>query len=47
MAIRTNGEKRGLLFGDFIVAAYEAWGRRRAKGLAVSAKLVELHGGLI
>ena len=34
------------MFGDFIVAAYEAWGRRRAKGLvrlAVNAHLVEFH----
>lgn len=47
MAINTNVRKRGLVFGDFIVAAYEAWGRRRSKGLvrlAVNARLVEFHG---
>jgi hypothetical protein len=47
MAIRTNGKKRGLVFGDFIVAAYEMWGKRRAKGhvrLAVNAQLVAFHG---
>ena len=47
MAIRTNGKKRGLVFGDFIIAAYEARGRRRAKELvrlAVNAKLVDFHG---
>jgi hypothetical protein len=47
MALKTNVRNRRLVFGDFIVAAYEAWGRRRAKGLvrlAVNAQLVEFHG---
>ncbi len=36
-----------MTFGDFIAAAYRAWGRRRAKGLvwlAVNARLVEFRG---
>jgi hypothetical protein len=43
----TSGKKKGLTFGDFIAAAYRAWGRRRAKGLvrlAVNAGLVEFRG---
>ena len=47
MSITTNRKKRMLLFGDFIVAAYRAWGRRRAKGLvwlAVNARWVEFRG---
>ena len=47
MTIKTNCKKRGLRFGDFIAAAYRAWGRRRAKGfvrLAVNAHLVVFRG---
>jgi hypothetical protein len=47
MTTRTKGKKRALTFGDFIAAAYRAWGRRRAKGLvwlAVNARLVEFQG---
>jgi hypothetical protein len=47
MTVRTNTRKRGLVFGDLIVAAYEAWGKRRASGyvrLAVNAQLVEFRG---
>ena len=36
-----------MTFGDFIAAAYRAWGRRRAKGLvwlAVNAHLVVFRG---
>jgi hypothetical protein len=47
MTVKTNGKKRVLTFGDFIAAAYRAWGRRRAKGivwLAVNARLVEFRG---
>jgi hypothetical protein len=49
MTTKTNGKKRVLMFGDFIVAAYRAWGRRQAKGLvwlAVNARLVEFRGPL-
>jgi hypothetical protein len=45
--MKTNGEKRGLRFGDFITAAYRVWGRRRAKGfvrLVVNAQLIEFRG---
>jgi hypothetical protein len=48
MTITTNGKKRAMTFGDFIAAAYRAWGTRRAKGLvwlAVNARLVEFRGG--
>jgi hypothetical protein len=47
MTITHNRQKRMLLLGDFIVAAYRAWGRRRAKGLvwlAINARLVEFQG---
>ena len=47
MTITTKGKKRGLMFGDFVEAAYRTWGRRRAKGyvwLAVNARLVEFRG---
>ena len=47
MKIQPNGKNRVLMFGDFIAAAYQAWGRRRAKGLvwlAVNARLVEFQG---
>ena len=47
MATKTNGEEEAMTFGDFIAAAYRAWGRRRARGLvwlAVNARLVEFRG---
>ena len=47
MNVRINGKKRALTFGDFIAAAYRAWGKPRAKGfvrLAVNAQLVEFRG---
>jgi G3E family GTPase len=47
MNVKTNGKKRALTFGDFVAAAYRAWGKRRAKGfvwLAVNAQLVEFRG---
>ena len=47
MTTRTNGKKKAMTFGDFIAAAYRAWGKRRAKGvvwLAVNARLVEFRG---
>jgi hypothetical protein len=47
MTVKTNDKKRAVTFGDFIAAAYRAWGRRRAKGLvwlAVNARLVEFRG---
>jgi hypothetical protein len=47
MTTQPNRRKRVLRFGDFIAAAYRAWGARRAKGLvwlAVNARLVEFRG---
>ena len=47
MTVKTNDTMRALTLGDFIAAAYRAWGRRRAKGLvwlAVNARLVEFQG---
>jgi hypothetical protein len=47
MTKRTNGKKRALMFGDFIAAAYRAWGRCRANELvrlAVNERLVEFRG---
>jgi hypothetical protein len=47
MTIKDNSKKRVLRFGDFIAAAYRAWGRRRAGELvqmAVNAHLVVFEG---
>ena len=47
MTKRTNGKMTAGTFGDFIAAAYRAWGRHRAKGLvwlAVNAHLVVFRG---
>jgi hypothetical protein len=47
MTTKTNGKKRVLVFGDFIVAAYGACGTRGAKGLvrlAVNEHLVMFRG---
>lgn len=47
MNVKTIGKERALKFGDFISAAYRAWGTRRAKGfvrLGVNAHLVEFRG---
>jgi hypothetical protein len=45
--MKTNHKKRALTFGDFIAAAYRAWGARRARGLvrlALNAHLVVFRG---
>ena len=45
--MKTKQGKKTLKFGDFIMAAYDAFGKRRAKGmiwLAVNAHLVEFRG---
>jgi hypothetical protein len=47
MTIKLNGNKSVLRFGDFIVAAYQARGRRKANELirrAVNMHLVEFRG---
>jgi hypothetical protein len=47
MTKATKGKNGVLMFGDFVAAAYRAWGSRRAKGyvwLAVNARLVEFRG---
>jgi hypothetical protein len=47
MTIKLNGNKSVLRFGDFIVAAYQARGRRKANDLirrAVNMQLVEFRG---
>jgi hypothetical protein len=47
MTTKTKTKKRVLRFGDFIAAAYRAWGRRRAGELvqvAVNARLVVFRG---
>ena len=44
--MKTIGKKKTLTFGDFITAAYHAWGARRAKGfvrLAFESHLVEFR----
>ena len=45
--MKANQEKEALTFGEFIIAAYDAWGKRRARGivrLAVNARLIEFQG---
>jgi hypothetical protein len=45
--MKTNYRKQSLTFGEFIAAAHDAWGERRASGfvrLAVNANLVEFRG---
>ena len=45
--MKTNCRKKHLTFGEFILAAYAACGRQKAKGivrLAVNARLVEFQG---
>jgi hypothetical protein len=47
MTTKSNGKKRALMFGDFIVAAYGACGVRGAKGLvllAVNEHLITFRG---
>ena len=47
MSIKTDDKQRALMFGDFIAAAYRAWGRRKAKAvvrLAVNARLIVFRG---
>ena len=48
MSTTATDVQRELRFGDFIEAAYGAWGERRAKGfvrLAVNARLLVFRGG--
>jgi hypothetical protein len=45
--MKTNRRKKPLTFGEFISAAHDAWGNRRARGivwLAVNARLVKFRG---
>ena len=45
--MKTNQKEKALTFGEFIMAAHDAWGKRRARGivcLAVNAHLVEFQG---
>ena len=44
---RANHKRKVLMFGDFIAAAYRAWGAPRARGfvrLAVNGRLLEFRG---
>ena len=45
--MKANQAKKALTFGEFIMAVYDARGKRRARGivwLAVNAHLVEFRG---
>ena len=45
--LRTNGKRNASTLGEFVLAAYRAWGARRAKGLvhlAVNAHLIVFRG---
>jgi hypothetical protein len=45
--MKTSNKQRVVMFGDFIAAAYRAWGRRKARELvrfAVNARLIVFRG---
>jgi hypothetical protein len=45
--VKTNCRRKPLTFGEFIAAAHDAWGERRASGLvwlAVNTNLIEFRG---
>jgi hypothetical protein len=45
--MKANPRKKAPTFGEFIMAVYDAWGKRRAKGivaLAIKARLIEFRG---
>ena len=45
--MKTNCRKQHLMFGEFIMAVYDAYGRQKAEGivrLAVKAHLIEFRG---
>ena len=44
--MKTNHEQKALTLGEFIMAVYDTWGKRRAKGivrLAIKARLIEFR----
>jgi hypothetical protein len=41
MTVQTKSNESASTFGDFVAAAYRAWGSRRAKGLVLLA--LNLH----
>ncbi|HWD18589.1 MAG TPA: hypothetical protein VHB20_04875 [Verrucomicrobiae bacterium] len=46
--MKANHEKKNVTLGEFIVAAYDAWGKRRGRGavrLAIKTHLVEVTDG--
>ena len=48
MTRHPNENTRVIRFGDFVVAAYQAWGWRRANRIvrrAVNTHLIEFRGG--
>ena len=45
--MKANPAKKALTFGEFVMAVYDTWGKRRARGvvwLAIKAHLVEFRG---
>ena len=45
--MKTNKDKKAQTFGEFIMAVYDAWGKRQASGivwLAVNAQLIDFGG---
>jgi hypothetical protein len=47
VTVQTRSKESASTFGDFVAAAYRAWGSRRAKGLvqlAVNSHLVVFRG---
>ena len=44
--MRTNGRRKPLTFGEFIMHAYDVWGRRKAGGMvrvALEAQLIKFR----
>ena len=46
-AMKTNGKKKALTFGEFIASVYDACGKRKARGivrLAIETRWIEFRG---
>jgi hypothetical protein len=45
--MKIQSKEKTLTFGDFVAGVYDAWGRRKAKGvvkLAIKMHLIEFRG---
>jgi hypothetical protein len=44
--VKDSQKKKALTFGEFIMAVYDVWGKRRARGIiwfAINARLLEFR----